>query len=423
MDKSFTPDLDALQQAMQLLFDSTRLQTDSGRLPVTLHNAAKGAADTVLKNKLSQQLPKKGIGERATLDSLAPIVFDGAARLGSDTAFAHMDPPTPWITWVMHCWNASLNQNLLHPDVSPVAGQLEDLVLQWLTPFFGMAGGHLTPGSTVSNLTALWAARDLCGVTRVVASAAAHISIDKAARILGLELIKIPCTAAGALDRSLLPTNMQNSVLVLTAGTTSEGAVDALALIGQAAWTHVDAAWAGPLRFSPQYKSVLAGIERADSIALSAHKWLYQPKECGVLMFRDVVAANEVLSTTGAYLSRPNVGLLGSHGATAVPLLATLIAWGLDGLAQRIESGMQHADLLVAFLRQQEDVVVFNDNVCGVVLWRCTTLTSEQLVNALPPGAASLTTINGMAWVRHVSANPNIDMHLLKNKIGEALRL
>jgi L-2,4-diaminobutyrate decarboxylase len=83
-------------------------------------------------------------------------------------------------------WNASLNQNLLHPDVAPVARDIEAQVIGWLAPLFGMDGGHMTPGSTVGNLTALWAARELRGVKRVVASEGAHLSIGKAAHILGL---------------------------------------------------------------------------------------------------------------------------------------------------------------------------------------------------------------------------------------------
>lgn len=405
-DKSFHPELAELLHAMSLLLDSAHSE-------VTEHLSLDGA--------LTRHMPEQGVGERATLEYLAPIVLDGAARLGSDTAFAHMDPPTPWITWVTHCWNASLNQNLLHPDVSPVAGELEHCLMQWLVPYFGMAGGHLTPGSTVSNLTALWAARDQLGVKRVVASTSAHVSIDKAARILGLELIKVPVMRSGQINESLLPINLDDAALVLTAGTTSEGAIDSFASIGKAAWTHIDAAWAGPLRFSSKHSDILAGIEQADSVAMSAHKWLFQPKECGVLMFRDVLSANKVLSVNGVYLTKPNVGLLGSHGASAIPLLATLINWGREGLAQRIDAAMNNSDLLLAFLIQYDHVHVFGENNCGVVLWRSSRKSTVEILNALPLGSASITRMGDTDWVRHVSANPNIDMDLLRSAIASIL--
>jgi len=400
-DKSFHPDKQDVYRAMDLLLDAS--------------------SEIANVTELSDQLPESGIGEHATLSLLAPMVLGGATQLGSDVAFAHMDPPTPWITWITQCWNASLNQNLLHPDVSPVAGELERLLIQWMCPYFGMTGGHLTPGSTVSNLTALWAARDLTNIKRVMTSQASHLSIDKAANILGLELVRLPCNAAGQLDEARLPTDLSDVALVLTAGTTSEGAIDSLELTGRAAWTHVDAAWAGPLRFSKKYSAVLAGIENADSIAMSAHKWLYQPKESGVLLFRDVESANGVLSISGSYLTKANVGLLGSHGATAVPLLATLMAWGRTGLARRIDLAMATADKLVDFLHQQDGIEVFSYNVSGVILWRSLEHNTADIVRSLPHGAASTTTVDGQEWIRHVSANPSIDIDKLQKSILAAI--
>ena len=175
--------------------------------------------------QLPNNLPNKGIGEEATLEILAPIVIGGARHLGAPGAFAHMDPPTPWISWATTFWNASLNQNLLHPDLSPVAKDIERRVIDWLSPFYGMDGGHMTPGSTVSNLTALWAARDLNGIKIVVASDASHLSIAKATHLLGLEYLSVATDTSGRLDTTKLPTDLSNAALVLTAGTTNAGAI------------------------------------------------------------------------------------------------------------------------------------------------------------------------------------------------------
>jgi L-2,4-diaminobutyrate decarboxylase len=210
-----------------------------------------------------------------------------------------MDPPTPWITWAVTLWNASLNQNLLHPATAPVARQLEEQVVAWLAPFFGMNGGHMTPGSSVANLTALWSARECAGITEVIASDGAHLSIAKAAHILGLKYLSVPIDANGSMEAARLPTNLSKSALVLTAGATSTGAIDPFDLAGRAAWTHVDAAWAGPLRVS-NYANLLAGIESADSVAVSAHKWLFQPKESALVLFKDTEKAHAAVSFGGA---------------------------------------------------------------------------------------------------------------------------
>lgn len=367
-------------------------------------------------------MPEAGLGTEATMQLLAPYVLGGAAPLGSPISFAHMDPPTPWISWAIALWNASLNQNLLHPATSPVAREAEEQVVQWLAPFFCMQGGHMTPGSTVANLTALWAARELAGVTEVVAGEGAHLSILKAARVLGLHYRTAPSFAWGSLRPDALDGNLERTALVLTAGTTSTGAIDPLSLAGRAAWTHVDAAWAGPLRLSPMYAACLDGIERADSVAVSAHKWLFQPKEAGIVLFRDVGAAHRAISFGGAYLATPNVGLLGSHGASAIPLLATILAWGRIGLAKRIERCMELACRFGEFVAADHRLDLLRRPESGIVVWRPVFGSlAADLVGRLPSEAVSSTFLGGEMWLRNVAANPNANLEALTSVIQSAL--
>src|SRR5271170_676835 len=85
-------------------------------------------------NDLPGQMPERGLGEIQALDELAPHVLGGAARLDASDTLAHMDPPTPWITWALTLWNARLNQNLLHPATAPFAREAEERVVAWLAP-------------------------------------------------------------------------------------------------------------------------------------------------------------------------------------------------------------------------------------------------------------------------------------------------
>jgi len=261
-----------------------------------LHTAVEYLNKTDLTlTSLPDVLPLCGIGETQTLELLAPHILGKAAHLDAPFALAHMDPPTPWITWAIALWNARLNQNLLHTATSPFAKGAEERVIAWLAPLFGMGGGHFCSGSTLANLTALWAARECAGVTEVVASEAAHISIPKAAHILGLSYREIPTCKDGTLDASSLG-DLSKSALVLTEGTTTLGALDSLTLCGKAVWTHVDAAWAGALRLSPTYASLLEGIEHADSVALSTHKWFFQPKDSAIIFFKESDKAHKAIS-------------------------------------------------------------------------------------------------------------------------------
>jgi L-2,4-diaminobutyrate decarboxylase len=295
-------------------------------------------------------------------------------------------------------------------------------VIQWLAPFFGMQGGHMTPGSTVANLTALWAARELAGVTEVVAGAGAHLSIAKSAHVLGLRYRVAPSDASGALKADALKGDLRRTALVLTGGTTSTGAIDPFSLIGRAPWTHIDAAWAGPLRLSVAHAAKLDGVTQADSVAVSAHKWLFQPKEAGIVLFRDVEASHRAISSGGAYLAAPNIGLLGSHGAVAVPLLATILAWGRKGIAARVERCMQLASEFSAFIAREARLELFMEPQTGVVVWRPVDQTrAPELTRQLPTEAVSSTLLQGEPWMRNVAANPNADIAALTRTVRSAL--
>jgi L-2,4-diaminobutyrate decarboxylase len=368
---------------------------------------------------LPSALPRLGLGGRAALEKLAPWALDRAAKLDAPGFIAHMDPPTPWMTWAAALWVAGTNQNLLHPDAAPVARDLEQRVVDWLAPHFGMHGGHMVPDSTLGNLTALWAARDVAGVRRIVTSADAHLSVVKAGRILGLRVECLSVDASRALQSGQLGGDLSDAALVLTAGTTAVGAIDCLTAPRRAAWVHVDAAWAGPLRMT-RHAALLDGIENADSVAVSAHKWLYQPKESALVFFAQPDRVEKALTFGGNYLARPNVGLLGSHGATALPLLATLLAWGLEGVRQRIESDMAIAQRLSERVQAEPALELWGLPRTGIVVWRPRRGDPMQIRQRLRDAWVSATTLNGQTWFRSVAANPLADPDRLVNAVLEA---
>ncbi len=384
------------------------------------------ALNLLRKNSASQQrlpneLSDRGIGEHATLDLLAPHVFERAAPLDSAATFAHMDPPTPWITWATTLWNARLNQNLLHRATGPFAIEAEEKVLDWLTPFFGMSGGHMCSGSTIANLTSLWAARDSKEIRKIIASKSAHISIAKAATILGLPYEQIDTNSSGQIDQDKIG-ELSDACLVLTAGTTDTGTIDPLALAGEAKWTHIDAAWAGPLRLSQTHSHLLDGVNKADSIAVSAHKWLFQPKDSAIVMFREYDLAKSAMSFGSGYLADPNVGVQGSRGASAIPLLATLIAWGRMGIADRLDDAMSMARLFATELGKESNICLWAMPETGVTVFRPVAMSVEELHQCLPDGMFSSCTLNGEKWARSVAANPMVDIDKILESVRRAVR-
>ena len=377
---------------------------------------ARGALD------LPPELPEEGVGGREALARLAEPVLGGAAQLGHPGYLAHMDPPTPWMSWAGTLWAAALNQNLLHPDSAPVGRELEPLVVGWLAEPFGMRGGHLVPGSSMATLTALWAARELRGVERVVASELSHLSVRKAARILGLEYVTVEVDEAHRLrEDELAGIDLGRAALVLTAGTVAGGSIDPLDAGTEAAWRHVDAAWAGPLRFSERHGHLLDGVEAADSVGVSAHKWLFQPKECAVALFADPDRAHEAISFGGGYLAAPNVGLLGSHGQSALPLAATLLAWGRRGVAGLIDHCMGIAARLAEVVDGHPELELWRPPSTGVVLWRPRHAPARAVREHLEGALVSLTTVGDETWLRSVAANPAADPQLVVDRVLAAL--
>jgi len=362
---------------------------------------------------LPNTFPVTGLGEEDALCLVEGLCKNHSARLDAPIALAHMDPPTPHIAHALAGLGASLNQNLLHPDLSPFATKAESRVLDWMCDAFGMAAGHMCGGSTLGNLEAIWAAREY-GCTSVVASEEAHISVPKAAHILGMRYDPRPVDRHGRIDLS--SGIGENVCLVLTAGTTGRGSIDTL--FAKGLWTHVDAAWAGPLIFT-RYANRLSGIHKADSVVVSAHKWLYQPKDSALVMFKRKESLKTV-SFGSSYLASPNVGVQGSRSAAAVPLLGTLLAWGQTGLAQRIEDGMQMSEKLADWLNAKEGVECLQRPESGVLNWRIIGKDMERIISRLGP-TTSMFRVNGEPWGRQVAANPYADLEQVKQRIYTAI--
>ncbi len=407
-EEDFAVDVDGLRDALDRLVAARQLR-----------GSAHVDADVPLD--LPEVLPAAGVGARSAVALMARAGLEHVSRLDHPGFLAHMDPPTPWMTWAASMWASAMNQNLLHPDTAPAARQLESLVVGWLAPFFGMRAGHMTAGSTLANLTALWAARDVAGARRVFCSTAAHLSIAKACRILGLELVQVPVDDQQRMRADLLPENLSDAVVVLTAGTVATGAVDPLHGGTGAAWRHVDAAWAGPLRFSERHRQLLDGIEAADSVSVSAHKWLYQPKDSALVLFGDPQPANEALSFGSGYLTLPNVGVLGSRGNAALPLAVTMLAWGARGIAARVEADMAVADQLAELIAADANLQLWQRPVAGVVNWRPRNLPPERVRDNLRGAWVSLTAIDSDTWFRSVVANPLADPATVVTAVTQAI--
>ncbi|NIN73000.1 MAG: aminotransferase class I/II-fold pyridoxal phosphate-dependent enzyme, partial [Gemmatimonadetes bacterium] len=205
------------------------------------------------------------------------------------------------------------------------AQQLELTVVDWFRRWLGMpetAGGTLVSGGSVANLTGLILAREVrLGEMRqdgvIYTSELAHSSVDRAARILGFrpdQIRKVPTDDHYRLDVAALADAVAEDAprrrpfcVVATAGDTTTGSVDPLAEVAELCqerglWMHVDAAYGGFAVLDPRGRALLGGIERADSVTLDPHKWLYTPYEAGCILVRDFQRLYEAFHILPAYL-------------------------------------------------------------------------------------------------------------------------
>ncbi|MFL5489276.1 MAG: pyridoxal phosphate-dependent decarboxylase family protein [Gemmatimonadaceae bacterium] len=216
---------------------------------------------------------------------------------------------------------AALNVNAMLWRTSPAATELEVLTLDWLRQMLGLPHGLFgVIGDTASSNTlyALAAARELHPELRIreegmsgrvdlprltlYCSEQAHSSVDKAVMTLGLgldSLRKIPTDSTLRMDIGALAETVEEDrragrvplAVVATVGTTSTTAIDPVAAIADvceraAMWLHVDASYGGIAAILPQMRRVLDGCDRADSLVVNPHKWLFTPMDCSVLYTR-----------------------------------------------------------------------------------------------------------------------------------------
>ena len=207
-------------------------------------------------------------------------------------------------------------------------------MIRWLAELVGLpatSGGLLVSGGSLATLTALAAARQTHAPfdarteglasrvpLTVYAGKEAHSCVTKAVELLGLgrqNLHRVDSTTGRRLDPDLLDRELSAAAgrnehpiaVVASAGTTSTGAIDPLDEIADVCarhrvWMHVDGAYGAPAILSERFRRQLAGLSRADSLALDPHKWLYVPVDAGALLVRDPERLRDAFSLVPPYL-------------------------------------------------------------------------------------------------------------------------
>jgi glutamate decarboxylase len=225
----------------------------------------------------------------------------------------------------------------------------------------------------------------------VLVSERGHYSFGKAADVLGLgraNLVKVPTDNRNRIDlqalraevRRLQDENILPLAIVGIAGTTETGNVDPLDALADYAGElgchfHVDAAWGGPTLFSDRHRHLLAGIERADSVTIDAHKQLYVPMGAGMVVFKDPTALSAIEHHAN-YILRHGSKDLGSHTLEGSrPGKAMLVHAGFSIIGRKgyellIDMGIERARTFAALIRNHPDFELTSDPELNILTYR-----------------------------------------------------
>jgi glutamate decarboxylase len=362
----------------------------------------KDLADRFTDSLISQN-PEKKLADVITdlIEDIAPH----AVNVASPYFVGHMTSAIPFFMVHLKTIVAALNQNVVKIETSKVVSAVEKQVLAKIhrliygknDAFYdehiqspNTTLGCFTENGTLSNLTALWIARNTrfsqkngfdgvekegllaahqaYGIDRsvILVSKRGHYSLNKAGGVLGIgnrnivaidvdEKNRIDLTALKNTIKELTKSSNKTAILAVVgiAGTTETGSVDPLLKLGETCAEnsihfHVDAAWGGPTLMSEKYRHLLSGIELADSVTIDGHKQFYMPMSCGMVYFKDPTIMDNVIYHAN-YVNRPgsvDLGIKspsGSREANSLILDSALKIMGSRGYALLIDHGIETA--------------------------------------------------------------------------------
>ena len=404
----------------------------------------KDLADRFTDSLISQN-PEKKLADVITdlIEDIAPH----AVNVASPYFIGHMTSAIPFFMVHLKTIVAALNQNVVKIETSKVVSVVEKQVLAKIHRLIYRESdtfytehiqsthttlGCFTENGTLSNLTALWVARntrfspkngfggvekeglqaayEAYGIERsvILVSKRGHYSLDKSGGLLGIgnrNIVAVDVDEKNRIDLTALENTIhtfkkspkKTAILAVVgiAGTTETGSVDPLSNLGDICAEnrihfHVDAAWGGPTLVSEKYRHLLAGIEGADSVTIDGHKQFYMPMSCGMIYFKDPTIMDSVIYHSN-YVNRPtsvDLGIKspsGSREANSLILDSALKIMGSRGYALLIDHGIETARKFADEIEKRPDFQLVTPPELNILTYRLCPL---NLKNKLGQGDA-----------------------------------
>jgi len=357
-----------------------------------------GKSPQEIEALFDEPMPESGIDIEEVLTQVDERVLQLATLNTGPNYFSYVLAPGTQVSLMAELLQASINQNVTKWHLGPSAAEIEKRVVQWGAQFMNFSdhgAGVLVSGGSAANLTGLNVARNmmledeevrrrgLSGLPPLVVytSAEIHGCFDKAVEELGigsdyLRKISVDTQCRIRLDKleAQINEDLNNCLrplcVVGNGGTVNTGNIDALDKIANITekynlWFHIDGAYGGLANAVPELRENFRGFERADSVAVDFHKWLYQPVEAGCCIFKDWDQLRRSYQHKAAYLDTDNradgrfdindVGFQLSRNFKALKIWMSFKAYGAARLRAAIQNDLENARYLAQITRNADD--------------------------------------------------------------------
>lgn len=407
---------------------------------------------TLLEPRFAEPPPEAPGDPLAVLGRIERDVVPFMGHIGHPRFFAFVPSPNNFVSVLADALAAGLNPFCGTWLAGPGPGEVELVTIDWLRQLCGLpegAGGLFVSGGSVANLTALVVAREerlAAPIERGVAyySDQTHSSVERALRVLGLPssglrrlpsdgALRLPVEALRAALAADRAAGLAPFCVVANAGTTNTGAVDPLPELAdlcaaEGLWLHVDGAYGAAAVIAPRCRAELAGLERADSLSLDPHKWLFQPLEIGCVLLRDRRLLRRTFHVLPEYLQDVDRGLEEvnfcdygvqlTRGFRALKLWMSIQVFGLAAFRRAVERGVELAERAQELLAADPRWRVVSPARLAVVCFRFVPPGApEEVLEAINRGVtdellkdatafASSTRLGGRTVLRLCTINP-----------------
>ena len=415
-----------------------------------------------LKAQLPASPPLKGEGMGQIIADVDRLIVPALTHWSHPSFFAYFATSTSAPGIFGELLSAAFDNKAMLWRTSPASTELEEVTLDWLRQMMGLDAGYtgiIYDTASVSSMHAIAAAREgvemrireegMSGRTdlpllRVYTSEQAHSSIEKGVITLGLGqrgLRKIPTDSEFRMDVGALVDAIEEDkkngylpfCIVATVGTTSTSSIDPvqeMIPIGEkhAMWLHVDAAYAGSAAVVPELRHILKGCERADSVAVNPHKWLFTPFDLSVLYCRHMDLLRRAFSLVPEYLRTPeqekvrsgsDYGIQLGRRFRALKLWMIIRYFGHEGLAARIREHCRLAKLFASWVEEDPNWELMAPTPLALVCFRaCPTIDApdeakrEGRLDVLNEAIMHGVTATGKALLSHTKLNDKITLRL-----------